>query len=531
VDLSGVRKTIHFPKDSPLSPALVLFIIWGLVTKFFISLNLRLDSDAVGMGLISMEIGKHHNYLLSGYHLLSSDSLVFTELVPFHLVPQILTNYNPMTLKIMVFFLFVLSVLAAAYLVWFVSGDKLSALLFAALAANIPPEGYFWLAYPTSHNATILFGAAILIIVFSLHRSIDEQNENSQKTRKKKIHETHPLLWSYSLVLVTLVFLSVFSDTIILVWVLIPYGIAYFLFFRSANRLMDGVVASVAITAVIAYILKTYFMPDWIKANYAVNSIPDIIFVNIPLLFKAQLLFLNHGLSALTGGTASIGPAEILSAVFFTGVIFYCVMFAWNQRLNNAPQKRLFYAVLLISVLMMVVSFLVSGYVYDIAGARYLTFTALALLMLVAVSCPFTDKICVFFILSLLVVSAIAGSIHLSTINTSPNEREYDLIGYLKGQNLTYGYGTYWDSNVITYLSGEAITIRSTYIMPDDLMPDLLNSCDRWFTGRPDRFFLIYDSTRPTDEAQKNFPLVVKSANTSRILHYRNYEVLPVTSA
>jgi hypothetical protein len=360
---------------------------------------------------------------------------------------------------------------------------------------------------------------------------MDEQMESNKKTKKKKMLETDTMPWSYSLALVTLVFLSVFSDTIILVWVLVPYSIAYLLFFRSANRHMDALVASVAITAVIAYILKSYFMPGWIRANYAINSIPDMIFVNIPLFFKALLLFLNQGLSALMGGAASIGPVEVLSAVLFVGVIFFCVKCVWYSRHNNAPQKRLFYAVLLISVLMMVVSFLVSGYVYDIAGARYLTFTAIALLMLVAVSCPVTEKICVFFVLSLLVVSAIAGSIYVSTINTSPNEREYDLIGYLKGQNLTYGYGTYWDSNIITYLSGETVTIRSTYILPDDLMPDLLNSCDRWFASRPDRFFLIYDTTRPMDEAQKNFPLLVQSANTSRVLHYRNYEVFPANSA
>jgi len=527
VDLSGIRKTIHGPGDSRLGPALVLLSIWGFANRFFISLNLPLDSDAAGMGLMSMEIGKHHNYLLTGYHLLSSDSLVFTELVPFQLVPQVLTNYHPLALKITVFFLFVLSVLAAAYLVWSVSENLLSALLFGALAANIPPEGYFWLAYPTSHNATILFGVVILIIVFLLHRSMEEKS--TKKTRPKTMHETAPVLGSYTLLLTALVFLSVFSDTIILVWVLVPSGIAYVLFFRKESRRMDAVVASVAITAAIGYILKSYFMPGWIRADYTINSIPDMIFVNIPLFFKALFLYVNPGVSGLLRGAASIGLAEILSAVLFAGVIFYCIQSVWYGRQIHTPQTRLFFALLLISVLMMSLLFLVSGYVYDIASARYLTFTALALLMLVAVSCPVTEKTCMFFVLSLLLVSAITGSIYISTITTGPNEREQDLIGYLKGRNLTYGYGTYWDSNIITYLSGEAVTIRSTSMMPDDLKPDLLNSCDRWFIGRPDRFFIIYDATRPTDEAQKNFPLLVQSVNTSRVLHYRNYDIVPVS--
>ena len=104
--------------------------------------------------------------------------------------------------------------------------------------------------------------------------------------------------------------------------------------------------------------------------------------------------------------------------------------------------------------------------------------------MLVAISCPVTEKICVFCVLSLLVISAIAGSLSISTINPNPNEREFNLIADLKGQNLTNGYGTYWDSNIITYLSGETVIIRSTYFSPDDVMQDLLNSCDRWYTNR-----------------------------------------------
>lgn len=397
MDLPGIQKAIHFSRDTLLNAALVLFIIWGLVTKFFISIALPLDSDTVGMGLMSMEIGKHHNYLLSGYHLLTTDSLVFTELVPFQLIPQILTNYNPVALKIMVFLIFCLTVLTLAYLVWLVSGNLLSVLLFSALAAGIPPEGYVWLANPTSHNATILFGAVILVILFSLHRSMERPKETREKNRKKTMHETHTLPGPYILALVTLVFLSVLSDTIILVWVLVPYCIAYLLFFRKENRGMDSVVIYIAITSVIAYLLKTFFIADWINTKMTVNSIPVIISTSIPLFFKAQFLFLNRGISALMEGAVSIGPAEVFSGILFAGVIFYCIRSAWSGRQDILPQKRLFYTVLLVSVLLITVSVLVSGYFCDIAGARYLTFTALALIMLVAVSCPVTEKTCLFF--------------------------------------------------------------------------------------------------------------------------------------
>jgi hypothetical protein len=333
-------------------------------------------------------------------------------------------------------------------------------------------------------------------------------------------------LWPYFLALVTLVFLSVFSDTIIIVWVLVPVILAYLFFYPRKTGLMNSVILNIIATSFIAYILKTYVIHDWIRTSREMNSIPDIFFVNIPLFFKAQFLFLNQGFSSLMGRGTAFGPVEIVSLILFTGVILCCVRNGWYNRDSNSQEKKLLYTVLLLSVLAMAGSFLVSGYAEGVAAARYLTFTALVLLMLVALSFPVTEKICAIFVLSLLVISAIAGGVFISTMGP-PNEREYNLITYLKDQNLTYGYGTYWNSNIITYLSGETVTIRSTYFLTDDLRQNTLNSCDRWFTVRPERAFLIYDTTRVSDDAQKNFPLLVKPGNTSEIRHYQNYDIFP----
>jgi hypothetical protein len=525
VDLFGKGSGMRFSRDLLLSAALVFFTIWGLVIKFVISLNLRLDSDAVGMGIMSMEIGKHHNFLLSGCHLLSSDSFVFTELAPFQLVPQILTNYSPAALRVMVFFVFIMSLLAMAYLVWLVSKSRLSALLFCALAAAVPPEGYSWLAYPSTHNATILFGAVILILVFSVCRPKKEQKQGSRKSRKKAVDETPAVTKSYTLILAALAFLSVFSDTIILVWVLIPLIITYLVLIRKESRKMDFVVIAVALMSAIAYIIKTYFMVDWLRTDYSINSIPVIVMVNSPLFIKALFLFLSQGLYALVERGTSIGPEEVFLSVLFIGVIFCCAKSGWSGRKNINPEKKLFFTLILLSVLMMAAAFTVSGYVYHITAARYLSFTALALLMLVAVSCPVTEKTCAVFVLMLLSISSVAGSMYISSMDTSANGREYDLIRFLKDRNLTFGYGTYWNSNIITYLSGEDVTVRATYIAPDDLLPDLENSCSQWYAGRPDRFFLIYDMTRPDEASQKNYHLLTKSGNASDVLHYRDYEV------
>ena len=527
MDLFELRKTVNFSRDFIINLCLILFIIFGLASKFFLSIYFRLDSDSVGMGLMSMEIGKHHNYLLSGYHLLSSDSLVFTELIPFQLIPQILTNYNPLSLKIITFLIFVLSVIILAYLVYFVSGKIFPALLFGALATNIPPEGYFWLAFPTSHNATILFGAATLLIVLYLNRSAENHREREGKNKKKQTDVPYYIPWTYFVLLILLVFLSVLSDTIILIWLFIPFILAYLLFSKRKTGAMNLVVVLISTTSVMAYIIKTYFIPGWFKANYGVNNIPDILLVNIPLFFKAQVLFLNHGLFTFMEGANTIGPIEIISLFLFACAIFSVLKNVGNDGKNTTSEKRFFYCILLISIVMIFCSFLISSYVYDLMGARYLTFTTFVLLILVAVSSPERDKLYLFIVVLLLIFSAISSCVYISTMNLNPNEREYNLITYLASQNLTYGYGTYWNSNIVTYLSGEGVIIRSTYFFPDDIKPFLLNSCDRWYEYKPNKSFLIKDTTLLSERAQDSLPLFIKSDNRSDVLHYRNYEIYP----
>jgi hypothetical protein len=502
--------------------ALAFFIVAGLALKLYLSIYFPLDSDSVGMGLMSMEIGKYHNYMLAGYHLLSSDSLVLTELIPFQLGPQILTNYNPLTLKIVTFGIFLFSILIFGCLVYILTRNTISALLFGALAANIPAEGYYWFAFPTSHNATIAFGGLILLVLLSINTSI--------KTRKEKngINRTG-IPWFSFILLIVLTFLAVFSDTIILVWVLIPFFSAYILFYKEKTRQMNLTCIFVAIISVLAYGIKTYFIPGWLEAEYGINSISDIFSVNFPLFFKAQAQLLNQGLYQLMNGGNTVTALDILSALIFVVFVLYAARNVIYDIQKNKQEKRFFYAIVLISLVLIFVSFLISVYVYDIHAARYLTFGTFVIFALVAVSYQKKEKIFMVVVLSLLLLSLISGFIFVSTYDVHPNERQYDLITYLADNNLTYGYGTYWDSNIITYLSGGKVTIRSALFSLNGIRPDPLNSCDRWWEYTPEKTFLIYDATRPNDPYQKNIPTKVHQMDPASVLHYQNYDIYPIS--
>ncbi|MBP1929535.1 hypothetical protein J2741_002082 [Methanolinea mesophila] len=525
MNASAIQERLPFLKNFTRL-IFIFFIVYGFITKFFISLYLSLDSDSVGMGLMSMEIGKHYNFLLSGYHLLSTDSLVLTELIPFQLVPQILTNYNPVALKLVVFFIFILAVFLLSYLVYLVTKDTTATLLFGALAANIPPEGYFWYTYPTTHNATIVFGALILILLCVMNTRMRTHKKGEGAHREMNSSNLN-ISWSHFIALLVLVFLSVFSDSIILVWILIPCIIAHILVYPAKGYAGNFIILLMGVVAVIAYVIKTFFIPGWIKGNFGIHSISDIFLVNIPLYLKAQAMLLNTGLYHLMGGR-EINIVDILSILLFAVLILYTLLNMVKDFKKGSTGKRFFYTIFVTSIVLIVVSFLISTYVYDITGARYLTFGTLAILILVAASSSEGGKSFTVIVVAFLILSGISSFAYVSNLDPNPNEREYDLISFLEDQNLMYGYGTYWDSNIITYLSKEKVTIRPTYFLPDSIRPFLLNACDRWWEYRPESAFLLVDTTR-NDEYQAELPSLREKWNLSKVFHYRDYDIYPIT--
>ena len=60
-----------------------------------------------------------------------------------------------------------------------------------------------------------------------------------------------------------------------------------------------------------------------------------------------------------------------------------------------------------------------------------------------------------------------------------PNREQYELINYLKELNLTLGFGDYWDSNIITYLSKEDILVRPVCFTDEKIIPFKWNACGR----------------------------------------------------
>ena len=501
--------------------ALIIFIIFGFGTKLFFTINLDYGSDMTGEGLQAMEIWGHQNYLLSDYYLPSDDTFIFTELLPFQLVPQILSHYNPLVLKLVSFVIFGIAVAALSYIIFLVSGETINALIFAALAANLAPAGYYYFAIPTTHIATIVFLGLMLILLLYMSKNDKELAEKMNKHKKRQAKPSR-VQWAYVIVLGILTAMTVLSDTIILTWLIIPLILAYMIFYREKTRNMNLAMVVMAAVSAIAYIFKTNFIKNWVSQSFINLDMAKALSVNLPLSYDSLAIFLDTGLYRVLNGQA-FGIVEIVSVVALAALVIYALKKAIEDKDN-----RFFYGILLISGLLMLASFQVMSLVKDIYEARYFTFTILTVFMIIALAYRKSDKIFGALVVAFLLLSAVYSISSASAQwGHTPNAQEYGLISFLKENNLTYGYGSTWISNTITYLSGEDVTVRPVLFYTDSVKPNVWLGCEQWYRSPPEKAFILVDNSTLDDNGRQVISSLTKSLNASEPLYYENYIIYP----
>ena len=504
--------------------ALLIFIVFGLATKLYFSVQLDFNSDMAGEGLQAMEIWKHNNYLLSGYYLPADDTFIFTELLPFQLIPQILTNYDPLTLKVVSFIVFGLAIASLSYVVFIVSGETVNALLFAALAVNLSPAGYDFFAIPTTHIATIVFLGAMFILLLHMGKMDEALREKAGKRKKKRAIPAN-IKWPLVMAIGALALLSALSDTIIFIWFIIPFVLAYLLFYRQKTPGLNIAVASMASASVLAYVFKTNFVREWVSQSFVNLDTSRILSVTLPLSFKSLAVFLDTGLYRALDGHA-LWILEAASIITLIALVLYALKNAIDDK-----KRRFFYGVLLLSGAIMFASFLAMGLVKDMSQARYFTFTALTVFMLVAVSYRKDNRIYGALALVFLLLAAAYGlSYARADWGHQPNAQDLGLIVFLKENNLTYGYGSYFVSNTLTYLSGEDVTIRPVLFYRDGLKPNVWLECERWYWSVPEKAFILVDNSTIDDNSRQVIRSLTKSLNASEPLHYGKYDIYPTNS-
>ena len=486
---------------------LISAIIFGFFSKFLIALNLEYNSDSVIPGMIVREMWQYHNYLLQGYHLEGSYTAIFTDILPFHLLIQGITNYNPTALRITCYLIFILTLILFSYLIFRYSRSYFPVFVFLALMLNLDPNSYYYYIIPVLHNGTAFFTALMIILLLDFN------------TRYRNL----------LIPIIAGIFMSllIFSDSIIIMTFLIPF-IVYYIFFQKEKTMNSHfVMVFTCVLAFFANIIKNSPILGYFPHHPSIMTIPYMIFINIPLFIRSVLIDINYVTTNIFE-KPNVFP-------YIEGIVLICIVawaLWWTVNIVKSPkdeqEKRIkpLIIFLLLSGLFFFLSFISTITPDTMYTSRYLTFTATTFFVVVALACLKKNNYYLVVICLAIGIGIITNLIYLPTLTYHPDQDKYDLIQYLEANNLSYGFGDYWDSNILTYLANEKIIIRPVESTSSNIISFAWLSSDRWFKDRPpgvNEYFIIEHSD--VHLTKNDIDRLIKTTPPVKILDYKNYRI------
>lgn len=470
---------------------LIAFTIFGLACKFLIEMREPLNSDNIAPGLLSMEIWKHKNYLLTSYYLDSNHPIIFPDLIPLNFLPQVLSSFDPDWIRYVNFILYLGSVAVLALVASRASGDLKCGLAASALLANMYPSSFSFYSLLTMHS-TALIAAGLLML-------------NIKKLAQMR---------TWKLIVVGVIINAlVFSDTIIIAWFIIPY-VAVSLLLRYDLR-SRAYAALLAISCFITYYWKTNLIVDFLTAMPALRSIWSMISESLPMLIKSMAYLLNGSLYTLFSDPTILDWAIALAFILATA---YSIRSAIVDR---RPESREIFAILAVSASVILAGYILTSISVNFMTGRYLTMTAASVYVLMAAALRRSYIPYIIVLMLLLSAGAYANYSFLKEASGQPNQDTRELIDLLSSRGLSYGYGDYWDANLVTYLTNEKIVMRPASIYEGELLPFRWVTCERWYSEGPekvDRYFIVTRNSTQEKENPWNTDLLLKRDDLGPVL-------------
>lgn len=421
-----------------LSIVLSIFIVYGSICGLLYSVDQDLNSDTVVPGLVAMEIFRHGSLQ---YSFPNNDPYLFTDIYPFYIIPQVLSGYDPVVLKLTAYVMFLLVVMIFSYMVYMNSGMT-NALIFAALLVNISPIAYTKFITPEYHIGTII-AAGVFILLFDF-----------QKIKRANVYTIVAFIIATCLIVI--------SDSIIMATFVIPYVIAYVLFYRKKYDSRDKTIASLLGFSVLTLLLKTYvipkidlnLLPHLVYCTTPVAKIDTMLTFNLPLYVKGITLLLSQSTFSILENNINI--IDILIALVFLTVLYVSLKTALaNIRWKNVDKKvktdmttGYLYSIFIVSAIVMFLCFVCTGLCTDLGSSRFLTFTAVTIFAMIAMAYKEnnSDKKNMLFLGLVIVLIASTVPLNYSSVSGldfKPNAEHYELISYLKENNITYSGAGY----------------------------------------------------------------------------------------
>jgi hypothetical protein len=484
-------------------PLSSILIIAGLVMKSLQALSMSFNSDTVLAGLLSQEIGLRHNFLLKGHIGPYSDPFYFPELFPIHLFPQILSGYNPDVLRLTAVIVFFINVAVFSYIIHYITKSQPAALVFGALIINLPPASFSFFFQPFGHNSTLtIAGICIILVLWFME---------GRETRYQI---------TIGVIALLLLYLTYFSDIILGVWLVIPLLMCYFFVRERKRRDIIVFYAGVLFCIPVVNLIKDHFFTYFVK--YPLKLAP-----NIPFIFDGFVLFIQSMLILLIG--IKIENQVVLGVCGFIFIVLI-VVFGYLLWINRKIVSNITSPTFFFSILCMFMVFLITDLALDIGSARYLLMPALGVYLLVILC--FKKRTFILPAFLILAIIFLGMNIPVVLNPPAPHADEYQLIKFLEDNHLKTGYAQYWDANLLTYLSGGDITIRSIEFVkgPDGKVvaqPFYWNTFVGWINDStvapPPVFFMLKETHYPGLE---DYLTNTSVGPETTIARYKNYSIM-----
>lgn len=459
--VNGVKDLITNKKNliNYVNILLIASIVAGLTLKFIISVHYPLNSDSVYAGLASREIWEYGNYFLYYYYTSQATPYYFTDIYTIQLIPQVLTGFNPLALNIMGFMLFCGIILIFSYLIYRISGNAVNSLLFAALVSSLPPGTYVYFTQ-IFHVGTVFFTGLVMILLFDF---------------------PHLKISRYLLGLAILL-LTLFSDSLVFIWLIVPGVLyyAYMAFFaspRADNKRrpdLSGLwfVVLAFVCSVAVMISERTFIRYFIRYG-DIHLVDFSTFLQQAAMFIERIVLLyQSAIYELFTSPANLNVLDCLCIVASVALVLYC---AFKGRKNVPHRVGVFSLMAGVSALF----FFAGTSVFQ--EVRYLLFPAVLVFVVISLCYRDHDTPFLAILFSILLLNTAASAFYISSQDTSPNREEVGLISFLQSRQLHYGIGDYWDANIITYLSREDVTVRPVMAKGDNIVPFRWLTADRWY--------------------------------------------------
>ena len=296
--------------------------------------------------------------------------------------------------------------------------------------------------------------------------------------------------------IIVLIDLVAFSDGILLPFFIMPFVFVYVLFYKKKTKTSNCIIILIIASLLATYIFSTYIINLFKIANIlSLPTVPvgigKVITVNIPLYLQGLVIVYDFHVYQYMIGAESFGMIQVAVIVSTIILLYFVVKSALSENSRKLTVLRIF---LVSAAAFTFVPYVMTGLCVNIATSRYLTFTILSIFLLIAISYRNKSKLFIASLIVLLIINCYANYLVVSKLDYNPNQNDYGLINFLESKDLNYGYGFHWESNIITYLSHENVTVRSALITENGIMPFRHLSNNAWYDYRPSEYFYIVNN-------------------------------------